>query len=118
MSGAALDQFGSGLGISTASVRHGYHREIETGPIRPTCSEGVERCRDSGKGPVRHDSAWDSGEKLRCQPVAYRFADTFDHSIVLDVVGNVIGEDGGRFLLPEVWPTLRLEWEYTQERGR
>jgi hypothetical protein len=30
----------------------------------------------------------------------YRFADTVDPSIVLDIDGNVIEEDGGRFLLP------------------
>ena len=36
----------------------------------------------------------------------YRFADTFDTSIVLDIDGNVIEENGGRFLLPEVWLAL------------
>jgi hypothetical protein len=38
------------------------------------------------------------GEILR-----YRYASDFDHSIVLDIDGNVIEEDGGRFLLQEVW---------------
>jgi hypothetical protein len=41
------------------------------------------------------------GEILR-----YRYAPDFDHSIVLDTDGNVIEEDGGRFLLPEVWMEL------------
>src|ERR1035437_7835838 len=38
------------------------------------------------------------GDTLR-----YRYASDFDHSIVLDIHGNVIEENGGRFLLPEVW---------------
>jgi hypothetical protein len=38
--------------------------------------------------------------------LAYRFADTFDRSIVLDTSGNVIEEDGERFLLPEAWWAL------------
>jgi hypothetical protein len=41
------------------------------------------------------------GEILR-----YRYAADFDHSIVLDVDGRVIEENGGRFLLPEVWMEL------------
>ena len=36
----------------------------------------------------------------------YQYADTFDTSIVLDIDGNVIEENGGRFLLPEVWMEL------------
>jgi hypothetical protein len=36
----------------------------------------------------------------------YRYGDTFDHSIVLDSDGNLIEENGGRFLLPEVWLSL------------
>jgi hypothetical protein len=64
------------------------------------------------KGCGRHLSSWKSsrvrehyqttggeipgfGDILR-----YRFADTFDPSIFLDIDGNVIEEDGGRFLLP------------------
>jgi hypothetical protein len=35
--------------------------------------------------------------------LSYQFATTFDSSIVLDTNGIVIEEDGGRFLLPEVW---------------
>jgi hypothetical protein len=36
----------------------------------------------------------------------YQYANTFDASIALDVDGNVIEENGGRFLLPEVWLEL------------
>jgi hypothetical protein len=32
----------------------------------------------------------------------YQFAGTFDTSVVLDAAGNVIDQNGGRFLLPEV----------------
>ena len=41
------------------------------------------------------------GEILR-----YRYATDFDHSIVLDINGNVVEENGGRFLLQEVWMEL------------
>jgi hypothetical protein len=41
------------------------------------------------------------GEILR-----YRYASDFDHSIVLDIDGSVIEENGSRFLLPEVWMEL------------
>ena len=34
----------------------------------------------------------------------YQFAPDFDHST--DTEGSVIEEDGGRFLLPEVWLAL------------
>jgi hypothetical protein len=33
----------------------------------------------------------------------YRYAPDFDHSIVLDTDGSVIEQNGGRFLLGEVW---------------
>ena len=33
----------------------------------------------------------------------YTYASTFDSSTILDVQGNVMEENGGRFLLPEVW---------------
>lgn len=36
----------------------------------------------------------------------YRYAATFDSSMVLDINGNVIEKAGGRFLLPEVWLEL------------
>jgi hypothetical protein len=36
----------------------------------------------------------------------YRYANTFDMSIVLDIHGHVIDERGGRSLLPEVWLAL------------
>lgn len=32
----------------------------------------------------------------------YQFANTFDTSVILDVAGSVIEENGGRFLLPEI----------------
>jgi hypothetical protein len=40
------------------------------------------------------------------QILEYRFADTFDTSIVLETNGNIFDEEGGRFLLPEVWLAL------------
>jgi hypothetical protein len=36
----------------------------------------------------------------------YQWAETFDTSLVLDTTGNVIDENGGRFLLPEAWLEL------------
>jgi len=36
----------------------------------------------------------------------YRFSGSFDTSIVLDINGNVTEENGGRFLLSEVWLAL------------
>lgn len=39
------------------------------------------------------------------QILRYQFADTFDTSIVLDTNGDVM-DNGGRFLLPEVWLQL------------
>ena len=36
----------------------------------------------------------------------YRYADTFDTSVVLDTDGNVIEQKGGQFLLPDVWMAL------------
>ncbi len=41
------------------------------------------------------------------QILQYRFADTFDTSIVLDTQGDVIETDSGRFLLPEVRLSLQ-----------
>ena len=37
------------------------------------------------------------------QILRYRYAPDFDHSIVLDTDGSVIEQNGGRFLLGEVW---------------
>ena len=36
----------------------------------------------------------------------YRWARTFDTSMVFDTDGNVVEANGGRMLLPEVWMAL------------
>jgi hypothetical protein len=38
--------------------------------------------------------------------LSYRYASDFDHSALLDIDGNIIDENAGRFLLPEVWMEL------------
>lgn len=75
-------------------------------------SEGFDRLSKSEQLAVvqrrvrEHCQRSDGGYPGFGQILQYRYADTFDTSIVLDTTGSIIDENGSQFLLPEVWLEL------------
>jgi len=61
---------------------------------------------EAAKARVRKHHAATKGYPGFGKILQYRYADTFDSSIVLNVEGDIIEATGGRFLLPEVWMAL------------